>query len=91
MIFTFKLNSDEEYFRVDYCSKRMISVYCQKGQRGIRVVDDFETIKTIIHTLLSDSPQYTTISTAEFFDVHNDIITELAGNQEVLYSEQFNN
>lgn len=91
MIFTFKLTSGDEYFRVDYTRKQMISVYNHKDQRGIRIVTDFNAIKTLVHTLLSDSPQYVVITPAEFFDVHNDIITILAEEQDILYNEQFNN
>lgn len=91
MIFTFKLTSEEEYFRVDYTRKQMISVYKHKDQRGIRILTDFSAIKTLVHTLLSDSPQYIVITPAEFFDVHNDIITALAEEQDILYNEQFNN
>ena len=91
MIFTFKLTSEDEYFRVDYTRKQMISVYKHKDQRGIRILTDFSAIKTLVHTLLNDSPQYKMISSAEFFDVHNDIITALAEEQELLYNEQFNN
>jgi len=91
MIFTFKLTSEDEYFRIDYTRKQMISVYKHKDQRGIRIVKDFNAIKTLVHTLLSDSPQYVVITPAEFFDVHNDIITALAEEQEILYNEQFNN
>jgi hypothetical protein len=91
MIFTFKLTSEDEYFRIDYTRKQMISVYKHKDQRGIRIVTDFSAIKTLVHTLLNDSPQYKMISSAEFFDVHNDIITALAEEQELLYNEQFNN
>ena len=91
MIFTFKLASEDEYFRIDYTRKQMISVYKHKDQRGIRILTDFSAIKTLVHTLLNDSPQYKMISSAEFFDVHNDIITALAEEQEILYNEQFNN
>ena len=91
MIFTFKLTSEDEYFRVDYTRKQMISVYKHKDQRGIRILTDFSAIKTLVHTLLNDSPQYKMISSAEFFDVHNDIITALAEEQDILYNEQFNN
>jgi hypothetical protein len=91
MMFIFALVSGEEYFRIDYARKQMISVYNHKDQRGIRIVTDFSAIKTLVHTLLSDSPQYKIISAAEFFDVHNDIITKLAEEQDILYNEQFNN
>ena len=91
MIFTFKLASEDEYFRIDYTRKQMISVYKYNQQRGIRILTDFDSIKTCVHTLLNDSPQYKMISPAEFFDVHNDIITKLAEEQELLYNEQFNN
>jgi hypothetical protein len=91
MMFTFKLTSEEEYFRIDYSRKQMLSVYKHKDQSGIRILKDFAAIKTLVHTLLSDSPQYIVITPAEFFDVHNDIITLLAEEQDILYNEQFNN
>lgn len=90
-MFTFALTSGEEYFRIDYTRKLMISVYKHKDQRGIRILTDFAAIKTLVHTLLSDSPQYKIVSSAEFFDIHNEIITLLAEEQEILYNEQFNN
>jgi hypothetical protein len=90
-MFTFALTSGEEYFRIDYARKQMISVYKHKDQYGIRIVTDFSAIQTLVHTLLTDSPLYKMISTAEFFDVHNDIITLLAEEQDILYNEQFNN
>ena len=91
MMFTFALTSGEEYFRIDYTRKQMISVYKHKDQCGIRILKDFAAIKTLVHTLLSDSPQYKIVSSAEFFDMHNEIITLLAEEQEILYNEQFNN
>lgn len=91
MMFTFALVSGEEYFRIDYTRQQMISVYRHKDQRGIRIVTDFSAIKTLVHTLLSDSPQYMVITPAEFFNQHNDIMTKLAEEQEILYDEQFNN
>lgn len=91
MMFTFALVSGEEYFRIDYTRQQMISVYRHKDQRGIRIVTDFSAIKTLVHTLLSDSPQYMVITPAEFFNQHNDIMTKLAEEQELLYDEQFNN
>lgn len=90
-MFTFALTSGEEYFRIDYTRKQMISVYKHKDQCGIRILKDFAAIKTLVHTLLSDSPQYKIVSSAEFFDMHNEIITLLAEEQEILYNEQFNN
>ena len=91
MMFTFALTSGEEYFRIDYTRKQMISVYKHKDQCGIRILKDFAAIKTLVHTLLSDSPQYKIVTSAEFFDMHNEIITLLAEEQEILYNEQFNN
>jgi hypothetical protein len=90
-MFTFALTSGEEYFRIDYTRKQMISVYKHKDQCGIRILKDFAAIKTLVHTLLSDSPQYKIVTSAEFFDMHNEIITLLAEEQEILYNEQFNN
>jgi hypothetical protein len=90
-MFTFALISGEEYFRIDYTRKQMISVYKHKDQCGIRILKDFAAIKTLVHTLLSDSPQYKIVTSAEFFDMHNEIITLLAEEQEILYNEQFNN
>jgi len=91
MMFIFALTSGEEYFRIDYARKQMISVYRHKDQQGIRIVTDFPAIQSLVHTLLTDSPQYKMISSAEFFDMHNEIITLLAEEQEILYNEQFNN
>jgi len=91
MMFIFALTSGEEYFRIDYARKQMISVYRHKDQQGIRIVTDFPAIQSLVQTLLTDSPQYKMISSAEFFDVHNDIITKLAEEQDILYNEQFNN
>jgi hypothetical protein len=91
MMFIFALTSGEEYFRIDYARKQMISVYKHKDQQGIRIVTDFPAIQSLVHTLLTDSPQYKMISSAEFFNVHNDIITKLAEEQDILYNEQFNN
>jgi hypothetical protein len=90
-MFIFALTSGEEYFRIDYARKQMISVYKHKDQQGIRIVTDFPAIQSLVHTLLTDSPQYKMISSAEFFNVHNDIITKLAEEQDILYNEQFNN
>jgi hypothetical protein len=90
-MFIFALTSGEEYFRIDYARKQMISAYKHKDQFGIRIVTDFPAIQSLVQTLLTDSPQYKMISSAEFFDVHNDIITKLAEEQELLYNEQFNN
>jgi hypothetical protein len=90
-MFIFALTSGEEYFRIDYARKQMISVYRHKDQQGIRIVTDFPAIQSLVHTLLTDSPQYKMISSAEFFDMHNEIITLLAEEQEILYNEQFNN
>jgi hypothetical protein len=91
MIFTFKLSGTAEYMRVDYAKKQMITVLNYEGLKGIRISTDFNHIKTIVHTLLSDSDQYAIISEAEFFDVHNDVVMLIGQQQEELYAEQFLN
>jgi hypothetical protein len=52
MMFIFALTSGEEYFRIDYARKQMISVYRHKDQQGIRIVTDFPAIQSLyIHYL----------------------------------------
>lgn len=91
MIFTFKLSGTSEYMRVDYAKKQMITVLNYERLKGIRISDDFNHIKTIVHTLLSDSDQYAIISEAEFFDAHNNVVVLIAEQQEELYAGQFLN
>jgi len=91
MIFTFKLSDAPEYMRVDYAKKQMITVLNYDELKGIRVSTDFAAIKTIVHTLLSDSNQYSLISEAIFFDAHNDVVILIAEQQEMLYAGQFLN